>query len=233
MIPETYTTPVPLILRDKELGKTFMSHLYYPTYSRFAPLLFGVLLAYSEVFYRERIKEFINNHRKMTYTVYLTSIIVFIAMLNFPSYISGALYYKYFNVYLNLFLIVTHRYIFSLALFLILIIIFNFRCKSCDIINGFFSHRFWEPFSILTFPMYLFHFPFVGAAAAIVFGTVNPKNVESASLTNVFSIFILSVILTFLFSALMHITVEKPFIVYGRKRLKRGSDAELIGKGIS
>ena len=81
-----------------------------------------------------------------------------------------------------------------------------------QLLYKFLAFRGWRLLSQLALPMYLFHFPFIGLSYAILFGTTDPKQIENITFNHVLASFILSLILTILFSLLPHRYIEKPFL---------------------
>jgi peptidoglycan/LPS O-acetylase OafA/YrhL len=114
---------------------------------------------------------------------------------------------------------VLHRNAFSLG-FLVLMIqigIFEVKTGTAGAMQRFFSKKIWRGLSQVAFPMYLFHFPMMIPAAALVFGTLDYKKIPSATLPQIFAVYGLVLAMTFGLSVLLHIILEKPLMRWGSK----------------
>ncbi len=66
----------------------------------------------------------------------------------------------------------------------------------------------------MIYPIYLFHFPFIVLAMVISFGTIDEDSVTSVSMPEVFSIYFFTLLFTVIFSSLVHIFIERPFLKF-------------------
>lgn len=201
--------------------KIFMESMYYPTQGRFGPLFLGVMLAYLSV-NKDLIRwprMLLNPFSKIHHLLLILAIFCLYGGTQFPVYQSFAALNQNFDPSLNLLGHVVHRNLFSLGFFVLLLqtLVLKPQLYPVKVIGRLLSIPFWRPFSQAVFPMYLFHFPFIALAGLAVFGTTKVKEIVNISLTDVGLIFLLATLMTFGFSMVLHIFLEKPLMKVGYK----------------
>lgn len=199
---------------------TMMDRLYYPTHTRYGPLMLGLIWAFCAVHkpFQKQISELFSKHQNLQSLFIATGIFLMYSMMYFPVYKPQSLYYEYFYPQINLVLHSSHRVIFCLGLLMIVFPIYfceNNRVLLVKFLTKFLSLRIFRPFSQIVFPVYLFHFPMIALAGLAVFQTTNTKAITSIHIYDVFKIFFLAAIFSLIFGTLLHILIEKPLIIKG------------------
>lgn len=192
-------------------------HLYESNMTRFGPFAIGLLLAYLKVSYEKQLKE-VFSRTGPSVLVFVSGLALFLLGLCIPVYDPQSFYYHPFSTGINAFYLSTHRQIFALGLALLILGSWYSLISPFNFLRRISNNRFWLPFSRLSFPIYLFHFPFIAVAAIMVFGTTNVKDIVSVSFLQGFSLFVLATLLTLLFSIPLHIYIERPLIERGRAK---------------
>ncbi|MEQ1721820.1 MAG: acyltransferase [Pseudobdellovibrio sp.] len=190
-------------------------YFYEANLTRFGPFVIGFLLAYLKVFYSEKLTAVFKN--KLVGALFLALSLVFILIpTTLPIYDPQSWFYTEFSTTLNFWTLAASRQMFALGVFLLILGCWYSR-DAFKAINSIFALRIWKPLSNLSFPIYLFHFPFIGVAAVIVFGTTNVKEITGVSFLQGLGIFLLATALTFLFSIPFHLYVERRFTNRAKK----------------
>lgn len=215
--PDYYEIKFINFLVNPKAGFAYMHSMYYSTYGRFGLLIIGMFWAYidSRPDYVAKLKKL----SKTTGTLIFTFSIIMIGItLLFPSYNPESWYNQNFNPQFNLWALTLHRVVFGVFVTVAMIMIDLKRIPNrlWGMINGFLSHGALRVFSQLSFPMFLFHFPFVALAYPIVFGTIQFKTIENMSIWQAMMGFMLTTIFTLFFSIYMHKFIEQPFIKKGK-----------------
>lgn len=215
---DLYLRPITdlFLAEDRSRLTDLMGRKFYESnLTRFGPFVLGFLLAYLKVFYSEKISNLLKRFASSSFLFLLTIICIFIP-ITMPIYDPNSWYYREFSSNLNFWTLAISRQLFSVGIFLLVLGCW-YSSGIFHAITRAFSFNLWRPLSKLSFPMYLFHFPLIGAAAVVVFGTTDVKQIASVSFFQGLLIFLLATALTFLFSIPFHLFVERPFI----KRIKK------------
>lgn len=215
--PQLYTRPITdlFLAADRSNFSNQMGQLFYESnLTRFGPFVAGFLLAYIRVFYSNALSVFFKQKIK-GFMVFVAALVLIIAPLILPIYDPTSWFYQPFSTHQNFWALAASRQVFALGVALLILGCW-YSGWAFKAISGLFSWRIWRPISKLSFPMYLFHFPFIAVAAVIVFGTTNINEVTSVSFLSGVLIFLLATVLTFLFSIPLYIYVERPFIERGK-----------------
>lgn len=192
-------------------------YLYESNLTRFGPFAIGLLLAYFKVFYEPQMKEMFSKTTPSV-LIFISGLMLFLLGLCIPVYDPQSFYYNPFSPELNAAFLMSHRQIFALGLALLMVGSWYSFISPFSFLRRVSNSRFWLPFSRLSFPIYLFHFPFIAVAAIMVFGTTNVKDIVSVGFFQGFSLFVLASVLTLLFSIPLHIYIERPLIERGRAK---------------
>ncbi len=217
--PEIYLTHFYNFHPDFTDPTTMMDRLYYPTHTRFGPIVLGLLWAICKVNddISSSLQTYLDANKKSQWVLILFGVLLMYGMFHFPVYQPNSLYYVHFSPYLNLFLHSTHRNLFCLGMLMTLLPL-SF-CKSPGIPARFIfkclAVKWLRPFSQVVFPIYLFHFPMIALAGLIVFRTTNIKNIVALDIGSVFSIFVVASLLSLLMGILLHRAIELPMIKRG------------------
>lgn len=189
-----------------QMGRAF----YEANLTRFGPYVAGFFLAYLKIFYSENLKIFFNSKIKSAMAVVVAGAFMLVPTM-LPIYNPGSWYYNNFSSSLNFWTLALSRQVFSVGV-LVLILGCWYSGAVFKTVVKVFSFSAWRPLSRLSFPMYLFHFPFIGLAAILVLGTTNLKLITNISFIQGMAVFILASLGTFLFSIPFYLYIERPII---------------------
>ena len=216
--PELYLRPLTdlFLAEDRAQFTTKLGHEFYEAnLTRFGPFAIGLLLAYLRINKSAQIKEFFRSKLNSEVTLAL-SIAFIIYGSAVPVYHPLSVYYDNFTAERNFFFLITVRQFFAFGLMLLVLGCWYSQNSVFRFINRVFHSKFWIPFSRLSFPIYLFHFPFIAVAAVAVFGTTDVKSILSVSFSQGLAIFVLATVLTLLFSIPLYIYLERPLTNRGK-----------------
>lgn len=216
--PELYMRPLTdiFLAEDRSQFTTKLGHEFYEAnLTRFGPFAIGLLLAYLRINKSEKLKEIFKS--KTLSAVALISAGAFIVYGSaVPVYHPLSFYYDYFTPEKNFIFLISVRQVFAFGLMLLILGCWYSKNPVFKLINRVFHLRFWIPFSRLSFPIYLFHFPFIAVAAVAVFGTTDVKSILSVSFPQGLAIFVLASVLTVIFSIPLYIYLERPLTNRGK-----------------
>ena len=200
----------------------YEKQLYFPTYVRFAPLVLGMLWAYTE-----QSKRAMNILRSLStpvvFIIFTIALIVGYYSLRFPFFHKDVWFYQPFNPTVNMWWIMLHRVFFSFSIIVVFMIV-DLRqlpqlvTKVLDLI---FSNKYWRVISQLSYPMYLFHFPFVGVGYVIVYRTIDIKVLQNATMLELFISSLVTSFLTMIFCTYIYRLIEQPLIRKGKSIVQR------------
>lgn len=201
-----YQESIMAYLTQKIDPAIILDQIYYPTWMRFDPLIMGVLAAWVWVNHQAWLQQ---HQAKIFHTGW---VLVALSML-FPDHKQIEVLYPTLNG-LGL---AYHRSVFALGITLLMLAILLPKVEGVKLgVKRFLGARFWRSWSEMVFPLYLFHFPMLAIAAVVVFGTTDVKAVSEVHYWQIGLIFVLGSILTWLFSLVLHVFIEKPFHRHGR-----------------
>lgn len=204
--PELYQVSILAYLTGQAHPDLLLDSIYYPTWMRFDPLIMGVIAAWLWVNHQAWLQR---HQRKLFHIGWL---LIAVSVL-FPDHKQIEVVYPMLNGLGLAF----HRSVFALGITLmILAMLLPNVGGAIKGLKGFLSARFWRSWSEMVFPLYLFHFPMLALAAVTVLGTTDIESIQTISLWQISGIFVLGSALTWLFSLLLHLFIEKPFHRYGR-----------------
>ena len=218
--PELYLRPLTdlFLAVDRADFTNKMGNLFYEANStRYGAFAVGLLLAYLKVFESETLKKFFASSKNAA-LVFSAAILCLYIGSAIPVYHPDSYWYQNFNTHLHFLYLISVRQIFAIGLALLILGCWYSEMSVFRVLKRLCKSRFWLPFSRLSFPIYLFHFPFIAVAAAIVFRTLDPKTIASVSLLQGVGIFSLAAALTIIFSIPCYIFVERPFIERGKAK---------------
>lgn len=218
-MPNLYIRPITdlFLAQDRgefsdQLGRFF----YESPLTRYGPYLAGFLLAYLRVFYSDRLAVFFKCKTASTMTFVIATLFITTPII-MPIYDPNSWFYRPFSAEINFWTLITSRQIFALGIALLILGGWYSLGGVLKAASRLLGWKIWGPISKLSFPMYLFHFPFIALAAAMAFGTINPKEIISVGIAQGILIFLLATLLTFIFSIPFYIYIERPIIERGKK----------------
>lgn len=216
--PHLYTVPFYKGFLDVGGDPTrFAEVLYGNLYTRFGPLILGVLLAYLHTHYHEKMTDFVSRHFLICAVIFGFGLLALIGASNIPYHNPHSLYNNPFSQDVNFWMIATNRNIFGLGVAIIMFFCL-YPISITKPIKNFLSAKFLLPVAKTSYSIYLFHPPILVISAVIVHGLdVQPTDVTTAS---ILMTSVLTLILTFLLSVLVYISLEKPAIDWNKNREK-------------
>lgn len=204
------------LAEDRAQFITTLGHEFYEAnLTRFGPFGIGLLLAYLRINKSEKLKEIFKSTRLSVVALVFSAAFIFYGSA-FPVYHPLSFYYDHFMPETHFLFLITVRQVFAFGLMLLILGCWYSENAVFRLINRVFHFRFWIPFSRLSFPIYLFHFPFIAVAAVAVFGTTDVKSILSVSFPQGLAIFVLASVLTVIFSILLYIYLERPLTNRGK-----------------
>ena len=209
--PEYYEKPLYTLLYDNDFGNLLANNLYYDLDVRIGGFLMGVLVAYLFYYYGKSISAYFQRHLLVNAVVLAIALYMIIWSFSFPVFNRNADLYNDFSTFDNIWYLAMNRYIYSLGMSVLLVLVLCPAGLSRSA-QWVFSWPIWHPIGELIYPIYLFHFPFIAVAAVVVFGTTDRDLITAVSMPSLFAIFFLAMGFTIIFSALAHIYIEKPFL---------------------
>lgn len=206
--PDLYR--IPLYKLVYVYDRNLMTYTYYePPWTRFGPFVIGLLLAYLNVFYGEKIKAGFRHLWIELCCLLLALIFISFAVL-MPVYNPDSFYNIHFSTDVNAFFLAASRQIFAFGL-----LFFTLGCWfSNRLFRPFyqiFSWPIWTVFSRLSFPIYLLHFPMIAVSAVLCFRTTRVDAIDAISIPQTVLIYIVTLILVVAISIPLHLYVERPF----------------------
>jgi len=185
--------------------------LYYNLHTRFGPFAFGLIIAYIGLTKGKEVAALTQRFPLINMAAYILAFL----LMWWASYIAihnpADPYYQNLSELRNLNYIATNKNLFVSG-FAVLVFFAIYGTKAFNPIRWFVSRKFWFPITQLILPIYFFHFIFLVASVALIFGTTDEATIPVASDYHIFAVFILTVIFTFIFSVFFHVFVEQPFI---------------------
>jgi peptidoglycan/LPS O-acetylase OafA/YrhL len=217
--PELYQRPLPDLLFAPDhahFASQLGSTLYEAFLARFGPFFLGVWIAYVQTHHAASLNRWFSQRGFRAFT-FLVAIACLLGVCSLPLYEPQSwLYQPQHSPWIQFGVLTLMRPVFSLGLGLLIL-----GCSTdsptargfpLQLLHRFFAHPAWLPISRLAFPIYLFHFPWIAAAAALVFRTIHFKEVTQVTSLHGFLIFILATLFTTLFSIPLHFWIERPFM---------------------
>ncbi len=209
--PLTYQTPWYEFMRSVDPA-LYMDTMYYVIETRITPLLMGVLWAFM-LWYKPNFSLSLSPLQKAA-VLFLGLSLVYISML-YPVYNTQSSYYHPFNETLNLAAITLHRFVFSGAI-LLMVLLFHYD-RNTQVSPPLVRWKGWRLLSEVAYPMYFFHFPFIALAWVIVLGTVDFDSITQVELWRIPLVFLLATGFTLYLSLWLNYWVEARFIRIGKR----------------
>ncbi len=220
--PLTYEIPFFNILYDKDFGHLLSDALYYDIEDRIGSFIIGVLVAYLHLYHGNKITVFFQKHLVINALVLFLAIIMILIPLFLPVHDRTSFLYNNFSETFSFWYLVANRYIYSLGIGLLILLALCPAGLSQGV-KTLFSLPIWHPFAQLIFPIYLFHFPFIIVGAAVTFWSLDKNVLINVQPYQVFIIYFWAVLFTVLFSVILHLFLEKPFLAMRGKKAQQPS----------
>ncbi len=209
--PVSYEFPFYNILYDTEFAHLLSDKLYYDLEDRVGSFIIGVLVAYLHLYHGQAITAFLTRHWFFCVLLFLSAVLMVAIPLFIPVHDRQSFFYEDFSVVSSFWYLVVNRYVYSAGIGLVVLLAL---CPAGPgrWIEKLFALPVWHPFAQLIFPIYLFHFPFILVGAVLTFWTTNPEDITHVSAWQVFVMYGWAVFFTVLFSIVLHLFLEKPFL---------------------
>lgn len=210
---ELYLRPITdlFLSKDRSQFSNLMGRLFYESgLTRFGPFVLGIELAYLKSFYSVKINQLLTK-KYISNAIFIIMLVLIFTPTMIPIYNPNSWFYNPFSKIQNFWMLALSRQIFSVGIMLLILGCW-YPTGIFKTINKILLCQPWRVISKLSFPIYLFHFPFIGVAAIIVFGTTNVKEIEFISFYQGAAVFFVATLLTVLFSIPLHIYIEKRWI---------------------
>ena len=209
--PVFYETPLYRVHYDRDFARLLADKLYYDFDVRIGGFIMGVLVAYLHHYYGKVMTAFFKQHLVVNAVLLFIALYLIAWSFSFPLFNPEADFYNDFDANANMWYLALNRYIYSLGMSLLLVMVL---CPAglSRIADWVMSWPIWHPFAQLIYPIYLFHFPFVVLGMVVTFGTTDEDKITSVSIPEIFSIFFFTLVFTLIFASIVHILIEKPFL---------------------
>lgn len=209
--PELLTShPTDFIFFIKEDYSTlYFDKVYVNLYSRYGPMLLGVILAYLHLNHKEKVKAFFDREI-LSATVVILAFIGIAWFLNIPHFKVS----EVFSETRFLWYSVMSSNLFSLCVAVVMFSIINSH-RITFILERFFRLPIWYPVAQISYSMYLFQMFFI---ASIIFYAADywkkfPGNdIYAYADSLMYFGFPLSLLMTMCFSLITAILIERPFM---------------------
>jgi peptidoglycan/LPS O-acetylase OafA/YrhL len=220
--PSLYQYPFYQIIYDSDYAHLVAGKLHYDFDARMANFFLGILVAELHYYHGKKIQAFLKEHYLFNTLLFALACYMITWSIGSPILDKTSDYFKDFTTDTTFWYLVAARYVYCLAISIILI---QILCPAGigRFVEKFFALPIWHPFAQLIFPIYLFHFPLIVIGAVVTFGTIDVASIGLITPLQIFIIFFWSVVFTVIFSTAVHLFFEKPFIVMREKAWKTKS----------
>ncbi|MFV2031826.1 MAG: acyltransferase family protein [Gammaproteobacteria bacterium] len=211
--PVYYETPLYQVHYNRAFARLMADKLYYDFDVRAGGFFMGMLVAYLHHYYGKVMTDFFKRHPVVNTLLLFTALYLIAWSFSYPMFNPEADFYTNFDANANLWYLALNRYTYSLGMSILLIMVL---CPAglSRIANWVMSWPIWHPFAQMIYPIYLFHFPFIVLGMVVSFGTIDEDSITSVSMPEVFSIYFFTLLFTIIFSSLVHIFIERPFLKF-------------------
>ncbi len=220
--PDLYTTQFYegfLALNGEQFR--FAEALYENLYTRFGPLILGVFVAYLHIHQRKQIENLVKNSNLLCNMVFITGLILLISSAMIPYQDPNSYYSSNFMAEINLLLLSTNRNIFSLGVAIVLLFTL-YPSSWADPVRRILSAHILLPIAKVSYSIYLFHPPIILLAAIIIHGL--DAKLADITIPSILATSVLTLLLSWIFSVIVYITIEKPSIDYNKNRELRRAE---------
>ena len=197
-----------VLVSDYEGLHHYSTVMYDNLYTRYGAFMCGIFIAYLNTCYAKEVGEFLQKR----FRVLLLNIIflgVFLIIIWLPVTDSSVTFSQGFKD----FYIIANRNIYSLCLAWIILLCVN-KDNSIRWINSFFSYKGFYPLGQLSYSMYIFHIVFISFLMFRVRWLTDYHYIAVDDITPLFMLGFcaLALLMTFLFSIVTYVLIEKPFM---------------------
>lgn len=208
--PELWNAGYRDMLSDKVTSDVFYPRLYDNLITRYGPFVCGVLSAYAYYFHRAALKLWLSRNRALAFSINLFALLTVLFFTCFPVLLSR---FEQSGTGLKLYL-VFHRSLFSAGVAWFMLSAF-LNLNHFTWLEKVLSLKIWQPFSQLTYSMYLIHFMVIFIIIkSVEFKLSSIENISETALLwgtiGVTSLISLSICVVI--GILCWLLIEKPFL---------------------
>ena len=208
--PELRQHSMPDLLAAPGISDIYYEKLYDNLFTRYGPFVLGVMTAWLYLHRRPALADWFRQRNGLLHTIDAASLLLFLWLLFYP--VNQAVHGEpggFLQAYL-----VSHHNLFALAVSWFMLRTF-LNLHRPSLLTRFLSWRGWQPFSQLTYSMYLTHLMIIGLALANVQAQLQAlTSLHAGALVACTLVlgFALSLLLSVLVGILCWLLVEKPFL---------------------
>lgn len=197
------------LLIDDVVHRFFYPKLYDNLITRYGPFVCGVMASYAYCYHNKALYSWLTatRYRSLIVNVFALFVVAFFAF--FPILQSA---YEQPSAGLKMYLIF-HRTLFSAGVAWFMLAVF-LNLNQFTLLAKFFSLKIWQPFSQLTYSMYLFHFMVILALIKTIELNLQTIGLSGGALvwSTIFVTAIVSLLVTIVIGVLCWLLIEKPFL---------------------
>jgi peptidoglycan/LPS O-acetylase OafA/YrhL len=191
----------------------YFESVYDNLYTRFGPFVLGVLVAYLHTCHGEKLKRLVASRVLVNDGLVCGALAICIALISAPIYDpDGDLSRAFLNAYA-----VSNRNVWGIAVSVAMVACLYPAGPISRAVARVLSARIWYPVAQLSYCTYLFHLGFVVLSYLIVTRIFQP-GIEPKQALSFFGLaelgltFVLTVLFSFAFGAIIYLLVERPFL---------------------
>jgi peptidoglycan/LPS O-acetylase OafA/YrhL len=211
--PNLYTVPFYKGFLGLSDQKRFGAAIYGNLYTRFGPLILGVLVSYLHLRKGEKVGSFVRKYNILTNLILIFALTLLIVSASVPYHDPTSYYSQLVTEEFNLLFLSLNRNIFSLCVAVVLLLTLH-PSSWAEYIRRILSARILLPVAKVSYSIYLFHPPIILLAAIIVHG-IDAKPTDITVITALITS-VLTLLLAWMFSVVVYILIEKPAIQLNR-----------------
>ena len=209
-LPDMWDSDYRAMLTDKALYPTFYENIYDNLVTRYGPFVCGAMAAWAYCFHFDNLQQWLQRHNRLRLALNLSAIALMIFFAGLPVFNQ---WLPASSWWLRGYL-VANRNLFAAGLAWFMLVAF-LRVHHMDWLNRVLSWRLWQPFSQLTYSMYLVHMIvilMVMFQANHYFSHQEFADESSRIAATLITGIGLSLLITLIIGVLCWVLVEKPFL---------------------
>lgn len=208
--PDLYQQHMQTLLADPVISDIYYEKLYDNLPTRYGPFVVGVMTAWVYLHRKTTLADWMTAHPQLTRCLHASALGLILFFAFFPiNQTSAGQPGGFLSFYM-----VTHHNLFAIAVGWFMLYVFLNPDKP-GILVRLLSWRGWQPFSQLTYSMYLTHMLIVGLAVKNVYfnlDTFTTLEGNTLIVTALLGSFALSLLVSVMVGILCWLLVEKPFL---------------------
>lgn len=208
--PEIWQASYRDMLIGENVYPTFYAKLYDNLVTRYGPFVCGAIAAHAYCFYQDELATYLRTHPLVKNLLNILALVTVLFFTFFPVMSSG---YEASGAALRTYVVI-HRTVFAAAIAWFMLSVF-LNMDTFRLLGRCLSWRCWQPFSQLTYSMYLVHFIVVYACVQNVYYNLQLVDGLDSNTLAIYCIAISSAIaffVTAIIGVICWLLVEKPFL---------------------